>query len=291
MRTDAWFPVLGRPRPIRPAAQIRHRQPVRSTIIDTGPEEHLGGPLPEAVRQQVIEAAADLIGSMPTGEVPAPLRMFARFEARKRAKLAANQIAAQLESDSEFRDRVAGPLREAHPELAEAVEASAVPPAADPVRVAAIAYLLRPSGWTMQVEAVRAELTRAASAADEAAVEQQIAALRAEIAAARSARAEELDKVRGELRDARAEIAVLRHKLHEARKQAKAARESADAAAEAAERESAAAAAATAAMDKELRKLRGRLSQAEAAAESTRRASREGRNVDDVRLRMLLDVL
>ncbi|GAA2099700.1 NYN domain-containing protein [Actinomadura alba] len=264
---------------------------MRSTIIDTGPEEHLDGPLPEAVRQHVVEAAADLIGSMPAAEVPVPLRVFARFEPRKRARLAASQIAAHLESDAGFRDRVAGPLRTTHPELVEAVVASAVPPAADPVQVAAIAYLLRPSGWTARVATARAELERSASAAEEAAAERQIAALRAEIATARSARAEELDKMRGELRDARAEIAALRHKLHDARKQARAARENADAASAEAARERAATTAATAAMDKELRKLRGRLSQAEAAAESTRRAAREGRNVDDVRLRMLLDVL
>ncbi|MCW2903531.1 MAG: hypothetical protein JWO67_5796 [Streptosporangiaceae bacterium] len=264
---------------------------MRSTIIDTGSEERLDGPLPEAVRQQVVEAAADLIGSMPATDVPAPLRRFARFEPRKRARLASGPIAAQLENDAGFREEVLALLRTAHPELVEAVGSGAVPPAADPVQVAAIAYLLRPSGWTDRVHAARAELQRSASAAEEAAVERQITTLRAEISAAKSARGEELERIRTELRDARAEITALRHKLHDARKQARSAMDRADLLATEAERQSAAAAAAAAATDKELRKLRGRLSQAEATAESSRRAAREGRNVDDVRLRMLLDAL
>jgi hypothetical protein len=264
---------------------------VRSTTIDTGPQEDLSGPLPEAVRQHVLEAAAELIGSLPQADVPAPLRRFARFEPRKRARLAARPIAVQLESDGGFRDRVVEFTRSLHPELAEAVETSAVPSVADPVHVAALAYLLRPSGWTRYVEAARAELERAASAAEDAELARQNTALRAEISAARTARAEELDRMRSELRESRAEVAALRHKLHDARKQAKAAQEHADALSAEARRVNSDAEAATAAMEKELRRLRGRLSQAEATAESMRRAAREGRNVDDVRLRMLLDTL
>ncbi|WP_242892250.1 NYN domain-containing protein [Actinomadura litoris] len=271
-------------------------KPGRSGTIDSpeaspGAPEQLGGPLPEAVRQGVVEAAAELIGALPIDEVPMPLRRFARFERRKRAKLAGQHIAALLEKDDGFRRRVAGPLREAQPELVEAVEGGDVPPAADPVRVAVLAYLLRPPGWTGLVEAARAELERSVSASEEEAAERRFAALREELAAARAARAGEVEKLRADLRGAKAEIAELRRKLHEARTRARDAQASAELLAAGAERELAAARESTAAADKELRKLRARAAQAEAAAEAAKRAAREGRNVDDVRLRMLLDTL
>ncbi|GLW63011.1 RNA-binding protein [Actinomadura rubrobrunea] len=239
----------------------------------------------------MVEAAAELIGALPPDEVPAPLRPFARFERRKRAKFAAQHIAALLEKDDAFRRRVAEPLRAGQAELADALEAGQVPPAADPARVAALAYLLRPRGWTRQVEAACAELERSAHAHEEAAAERRIAELREELAALRAARAAEADRLRAELREAKAEIADLRRKLHEARAKARAAREQADAAAAAAERRLAEAMEAAAADSKELRRLRARLGQAEANAEAARRAAREGRNIDDVRLRMLLDAL
>ncbi|KAB2370715.1 RNA-binding protein [Actinomadura montaniterrae] len=251
----------------------------------------MAGPLPEAVRLSVVEAAAELIGALPPDEVPVPLRRFARFERRKRAKLAGQHIAAVLEKDAEFRGRVAEPLREAQPDLVEAVESGDVPPAADPVRVAVVAYLLRPDGWTELVEAARAELERSATASEEEAAERRVAALKEELAAARAARASEVDKLRAELRDTKAEVAELRRKLHDARTRYRAAQERAETLAADTDRELAAARESSAAADKELRRLRSRAAQAEAAAEAAKRAAREGRNVDDMRLRLLLDAL
>jgi predicted RNA-binding protein with PIN domain len=264
---------------------------VRSATIDTGPEERLDRPLPEAVRQHVVEAAAELLGSLSPDEVPAPLRRIAKFEPRKRARRAAMPIAAQLEMDEAFRNRVAESVRAAQPDLITAIETGGPPAAADPVLLAAIAYLMRFPGWTTYVEAARGELERSAAAAEEAATAREIAALREQLAAAKSARAEEIDKLRTELRDARAEVAELRRKLHDARNTAKAAREHADALAAESAAERGAAAAVEAAANKELRKLRDRLAHAEATAETARRAAREGRNADDARLRVLLDAL
>ncbi|WP_243716346.1 NYN domain-containing protein [Actinomadura darangshiensis] len=243
------------------------------------------------MRQGVVEVAAELIGSLPPDEIPAPLRRFARFERRKRARLAGQHIAAVLEKDDGFRRRVAEGLRETHADLVEAVEDGNVPPAADPVRVAVLGYLLRPAGWTELVGSAREELERSATASEEEAAERRVAALKEELAATRSARGAEFDKVRGELREAKAEVAELRRKLHEARTRFRAAEERAAAVAAEAERELATARESTAASEKELRKLRARAAQAEAAAEAAKRAAREGRNVDDVRLRMLLDTL
>ncbi|TMQ93087.1 RNA-binding protein [Actinomadura soli] len=248
-------------------------------------------PLPEAVRQAVVEVAAEVIGALPLDDVPAPLRRFARFERRKRAKLAGQHIAAALEKDPGFRRRVAEPLRDGQADLVAAVEDRDVPPAADPVRVAVLAYLLRPEGWTELVESAREELERSATASEEEAAERRVAALKAELAAARTARAAEVDRLRAELRETKAEVADLRRKLHEARTRFRAAEERAAAAAAEAERSLAEARESTAASEKELRKLRARAAQAEAAAEAAKRAAREGRNVEDVRLRMLLDTL
>ncbi|WP_375043196.1 NYN domain-containing protein [Actinomadura sp. NTSP31] len=239
----------------------------------------------------MVEAAAELIGALPPDEVPVPLRRFARFERRKRAKLAGQHIAAVLEKDPGFRRRVAEPLREAQPDLVEAVEGGDVPPAADPVRVAVLAYLLRPDGWAELVEAARAELERSATASEEEAAERRVAALKEELAAARAARASEVDKLRAELRDTKAEVAELRRKLHDARTRYRAAQERAETLAADTDRELAAAREGAATADKELRRLRSRAAQAEAAAEAAKRAAREGRNVDDMRLRLLLDAL
>ncbi|HEY8479245.1 MAG TPA: RNA-binding protein, partial [Spirillospora sp.] len=60
-------------------------------------DERLSRPLPGAVRQCVVEVAAELIGTLPFEEIPPPLRRFARFERRKRARLAGQHIAAVLE--------------------------------------------------------------------------------------------------------------------------------------------------------------------------------------------------
>ncbi len=197
----------------------------------------------------------------------------------------------QLESDDAFRGRVADAVREAEPELAAALAAGAVPPAADPVNVAALAYLLRPPGWTEQVEAARHDLERSAIVAEEAEIARQVAELRQQIAAAKATRAEEIDKLRSELRGLRADNAELRKRLHEARGKAKREQARAEELDRLLAEERAASASAAAAADAELRRLRARLSQAEAAAENARRAAREGRSVDEARLRVLLDAL
>jgi predicted RNA-binding protein with PIN domain len=264
---------------------------VRRKIIDTGPGEQLDQPLPEAVRQRVVEAAADVVGSLRTDEVPAPLRRVARFEPRRRAKLAAVPIAAQLENDDDFRERVAESARESQPELAAALDSGTVPAAADPVNVAALAYLMRPPGWPERVETARRDLERSALAADEAETIRKLAALHEQIAAAKATRSEEIDKLRAELRASRAENAELRKKLHESRTRAKREHARAEELDRQAGEDRTAAAAAVAAAEAELRRLRARLTQAEAVAESTRRAAREGRNLDDTRLRVLLDAL
>ena len=239
----------------------------------------------------MVETASEVVGSLRVEEIPAPLRRVARFEPRRRARLAATPIATQLEKDEEFRERVAEAVRESQPELAVALDAGTVPAAADPVNVAALAYLMRPSGWPERIETARRDLERSAIAADEAETVRKLAELQAQIAAAKATRSEEIDKLRAELRASRAENAELRKKLHESRTRAKREHARAEELDRQAGEERAAAVAAATASEAELRRLRARLSQAESAAESTKRAAREGRNLDDTRLRVLLDAL
>ena len=101
--------------------------------------ETLDHPLPEGVRRRVIALVADAFGGLTVAELPAPLRQYARFTASRRAKFAGNAMAAALEGDPLFRQRIGERLRQAQPELAGAVETGTPPAAADPVDVAAAA--------------------------------------------------------------------------------------------------------------------------------------------------------
>jgi predicted RNA-binding protein with PIN domain len=251
----------------------------------------LAGPLPEPVRQRVLALASDGLGALAPDEVPASLRPFARFTPSRRAKLAATPIAAALEKDPAFRQRVADRVRQGMPDLAAALAEGRAPAAADPLDVAAVAYLLRPAGWTALVgeagrEVERAtERIRAAEAADTA------AKLGEELAAVRAGARAEADRLRAERDEARQEADEARKQLRQAKEGVRRA-EAAAREAEAANAElRAAAAAAAAAAEADLRRMRNRLAEAETALEATRRAAREGRSMGDARVRLLLDTV
>ncbi|MEV5409217.1 NYN domain-containing protein [Thermopolyspora sp. NPDC052614] len=253
--------------------------------------EGLSRPLPEQVRAHVVDLAAQVLGTMPPAAVPPPLRGIARFDPRKRARLGGAPIAAQLETDKKFREVVAEALAEAWPELVTSLAEGTVPPAAEPVVVAAAAYLTRPPGWPELVEAARVDLEQSAAVAEGTAQEQAIARLREQLAAQKTASREEIERLREQLKSARAEISDLRRKLHESRERAKAAEARADELEKAAAEAKAVAAMAGSAGEAELRRLRERLAEAESQVEASRRAAREGRSVDDARIRVLLDAL
>ncbi|WP_204016690.1 NYN domain-containing protein [Sphaerimonospora thailandensis] len=253
--------------------------------------EGLSRPLPERVRLHVVEVAAQVLGKMPAAAVPSPLRGIAKFEPRKRARLGAASIAAQLEADKEFRELVAEAVEAAWPELVAGLAEGAAPPAADPVLVAAAAYLTRPPGWPDLVEQAREEIERAASLGSQR--EQAETRLREQLAAQRVAAREEVERVREQLKTLRGENTDLRRKLHDARERVKAAEaRAAELAAEAEAAEARARAVeAGGAADSEVRRLKERLADAERQMEASRRAAREGRSVEEVRIRVLLDAL
>lgn len=234
---------------------------------------------------------SDAFGGLTVAELPAQLRQYARFTPTRRAKFAGNAMAAALESDPVFRQRIGERLGQAQPELSAALESGSPPAAADPVDVAAAAYVLRPTGWVKLVAAAGEEALRAdAERADEAG-RRELERLREELTEARGLTKSETERLRTELEAARKEAETLRRKLRSALsdvKRGEAALRRRDADIEAIRSETAAQ---VSAAESESRRLKARLGEAEAAVEASRRAAREGRSIEDMRLRLLLDTV
>ncbi|WP_100863784.1 MULTISPECIES: NYN domain-containing protein [unclassified Streptomyces] len=253
--------------------------------------EVLDRPLPEGVRRRVVSLVSDAFGGLTVADLPAQLRQYARFTPTRRAKFAGNAMAAAVESDGVFRSRVAEKVREAQPELSGALESGAPPAAADPLDVAAAAYVLRPAGWVKLVAAAGEEAQRADAERVGDENRRELERLREELAQLREAQRSGSEQVRGDLELARKEAESLQRKLRSALSDVKRG--------EAALRKlggeidgiRAEAAAQVAAAESESRRLKSRLAEAESALETARRATREGRSVEDMRLRLLLDTV
>lgn len=255
------------------------------------PAERLSAPLSEAVRQRVVSLAAETAGLLPLMQLPTALRPFARFAPPKRAKLAATPLAAAVETDAVFRERIADRVRDAFPEVVEAFHAGVLPAAADPRDVAALAYLVRPAGWPGIVE--EAEL--AARAAERAVADEhlgdEVARLKAEIDALRDTAKADIERLKAEIVAERREGDSLRRRnrqLEADMRRAQAEARRAQAEVQEARTE---AAGAVSQADSELRRVRARLNDAEAALEAARRSVRENRSAGEVRLRLLLETI
>ncbi|MGW8376547.1 NYN domain-containing protein [Streptomyces sp. ODS28] len=253
--------------------------------------EALEGPLPEKVRRRVVALTSDALGGLTIAELPAPLRQYARFTPQRRTRFGGNAMAAALAGDSVFRQRIAGRLRERLPELTEVVEGGDPPAAADPVDVAAVAYVLRPDGWVKLVAAAGEEAQRAQAEQAGEEAQRELTRLREELAEARRASRAESERSRGELDSVRKELEATQRKLRSARSDVK--RGEAEVRKLRAELESVRQGAQTekAAADSEVRRLKSRLAEAETALEAGRKAAREGRSVEDMRVRLLLDTV
>ncbi|HET7690239.1 MAG TPA: NYN domain-containing protein [Nocardioidaceae bacterium] len=249
------------------------------------------GPLPDAVRARVVQLAAEAVGRIATDALPPSLKKVASFAPPRRARLAGTQIAAVLETDEVFRGHVAVQVRALHEALADALDGGTAPPAADPVEVAAAAYLLRPEGWTDRIaEAAGAVGVEQATDQDRRAT-QQVLRLQRQLSEAAS----ELDEARAKLRDQiatlKAENADLRRKLGETRVQLRAAEDTASQAVARAAEVTSQADQAAAQTDAEVRRLKSRIEQLERDTATTRRAERAGRDAELIRTRLLLDTL
>ncbi|MFC9284965.1 NYN domain-containing protein [Streptomyces collinus] len=256
-----------------------------------GTAEVLDRPLPDGVRRRVVQIVSDGFGGLTMAELPAQLRQYARFTPTRRAKFAGNAMAAALETEPLFRQRIGEKFREAQPELSGALDSGSPPPAADPLDVAAAAYVLRPAGWVKLVTAAGEEAQRAdAERADEES-RAELERMRAELDRSREQTRAETERLRAELESAKREAEALHRKLRAALsdvKRGEAALRRVHGEIEAVRAEGAAQ---VSAAESESRRLKARLGESEAALEATRRAVREGRSVEDMRVRLLLDTL
>jgi len=262
-----------------------------STADQAAPEPGWDGPLPEAVRLRVLALASEALGALPDDEVPVALKPFRRWAPARRTKLAATPLAAAVEHDVLFRQRVATRVRRAFPDLADALTAGVAPPAADPVEVAAVAYVARTPGWAALVAVAGADLDRAATAAESSRASETVAKLQESLAALRAQGRVELARLREELETARAETAAVRRELRDEKGARRRAEGLATEAGQRAATTTTASTAAASALEAELRRVRARLAEAESGLEAARRATREGRSLEDVRLRLLLDTV
>ncbi|WP_227869907.1 NYN domain-containing protein [Streptomyces otsuchiensis] len=247
--------------------------------------------MPERVRHRVVVMAGETFAGMRISELPPPLRQYARFTPTRRVKYGAAAIATALETDAGFRHRVASRLRAEQPDLADALTQGTVPPAADPVEVAAAAYVLRPQGWVKLMVAAGEETLRAEAEHAEEERARELERLREEVERLRAGTREEIDRHRVDLDAVRRESDAVHRKLRSSQsdvRRGEAALRKLRAELEAVRAE---AAAERAAADAEARRLRARLAESETALETGRRAAREGRSVEDMRLRLLLDTV
>ena len=255
-----------------------------------GDSEDAGGQLTRRLRARVLSIAADALGKMPADQLPASLRRVAAFTPARRARLAANPLASALETDAAFREQLATQVRLAHTDLASALDAGSAPMAADPVELAALAYLLRPPGWAAVIEShTAAEPTEPAVSATQSQsthdrLHGQLARARAEVRAARALERERLRTLQNE-RD------VLRKRVGELGQQLSVARDAAASADQllAGERARLEAAAADAGVRD--RRSRTRIRELEAELATARRGARESRTSGTMRARLLLDTL
>ncbi|MFD8273381.1 NYN domain-containing protein [Streptomyces flaveolus] len=256
-----------------------------------GAAEVLDRPLPDGVRRRVVQIVSDGFGGLTLGELPAQLRQYARFAPNRRAKFAGNAMAAAVETDPLFRQRIGEKFREAQPELAGALDSGSPPPAADPLDVAAAAYVLRPHGWVKLVTAAGEEAQRAdAERADEES-RAELERLHEELARAREHTRVETERLRGELDAAKKEAESLHRKLRSALSDVKRGEAALRKVRDEIDTVRTEANAQVSAAESESRRLKARLGETEAALEASRRAAREGRSVEDMRVRLLLDTL
>ncbi len=247
--------------------------------------------LPEPVRQRVITLTAAAMTQLPGAEMPVPLRRVANFAPNRRARLGGGAIAVQLTSDPLFRQRIGALVATDGGDLAGAILEGVVPPSADPVETAALAYLCRPDGWRdLLDDAVGAMSADADLASIEAAMhaqEQRAARAEHERAMAKV----EVEKLRDEAARLRDELTTLRDETRTLSKALRESRAVEKRTSELLATERGRIARTASDHDSELRRLRAQLAEAETAAGASKQHAKQTRQVDDARLWLLLETI
>lgn len=244
------------------------------------------GALPDALRARVVALAAEVLPDVP--RLPAELRRVAGFAPQRRSRLGAGAIVAALEGDDDVRERIATQAlaRTAYDE--ESLAAAGTDAQADPVEVAALAWLVRVPGWEDLVGPAVERLRGPDAAARESA---ELARLRERVDVAEQSMRELRARTRAQVEEFRTENASLRRKLGESRAAEREARASAVELERAVEEARRAAVDRSASQDKELRRLRARVAELEEEVAAGRRAARSDRDDATVRARLLLDTV
>jgi predicted RNA-binding protein with PIN domain len=237
----------------------------------------------------VVAVAAQALGGIPPDELPASLRPVARFAPAKRARAAGPMIAAALEAHPEFRVRVGALLAESADELVGAVRAGSPPPAADPIEVATIAYLVRPDGWSELVTRIGTEMAEQAERAAARDRDELVERLTRERDKAATEAREQVAEARADADSARAEAQSLRKQVRSLIGQLRTAERDRDAAVEAMKAEQRKAGEEDSAAAAEIRELRSQLEESARAVDAARRSTRAAREADDARLWLLLE--
>lgn len=255
---------------------------------DAAPTTHA---LPPRLRAGVVALASQGLSRLPATQVPAALRKSASFAPARRAKLVGGQIAAAVDRDGEFREHLATQVRAIAPTAVASLESGTPPVTLDTLaEAAAAAFLVRTDGWEAVVErAMEAEeQRREAPGGDLAAMVER---LQAALTSARSEVRSVREKLRAQVAEVKADNTALRRTLGQTRQQLKQAQEtaaSADVVVESVRRESEIA---QRAAEAEARRLRARVERLESHNTSARRAVREERETETMRVRLLLDTV
>jgi predicted RNA-binding protein with PIN domain len=242
--------------------------------------------LPEPVRQRVLTLAAQALGQLPATDIPPPLRRFASFTPAKRAKLSASVLGPILETDDHFRRLTAFQVRREHPALGDAIADGVPVPTADPIEVAALAYLLRPDEWEQHIAAA-AQVPVEVPRADE----EVVSRLSDQLDQARTETRQVRERLREQVNELKAENVTLRRKLNEARQRISGLQGELEQRTTEAETADERVEAARAEVDRELRKLRARITELEAVEHAARRTAGQERELASTRTRLLLDTL
>ncbi len=162
--------------------------------------------LPVAVRSRVLSFAAQALGAIAPGELPASLVPVARFAPAKRAKLAAAALASAVRTDHAFRALVAR----------QAMDADGPTPTGDDrVGAAARAFLLHLPGLLQALTAVEEATTSAALHAQVVGLSRTVQRLTAEVSRLACERDEALSVTADAESDTTQEVDRLRRRLRE----------------------------------------------------------------------------
>lgn len=246
--------------------------------------------VPEAVRAAVLPLAAEVLGALDPGAVPASLAAVRRFAPRRRVTSGAGPLWLAVERDDAFRARVARAWSHAHPDLAADLLADPPAPGVPEARLdlAVGAALLRPDGWEARLSALgtppAGDDAPAQPDADHAHRAHRAEAEVRRLAARLTAETERADAAEAELVTLRRELRRLRSDADRSRAEARRAAEHAAEVAAAAER-----------VHAETAKVRASADDDRRRAEDLARVAREDaaalRELAQVRVRLLLDTL